>query len=355
MRRIAFYAPLKPPDHPTPSGDRQISRLFLDALQRAEFEPVIASQLRLHEPKGDAAVQARLSDAATAEADRLIAEWRSAPPRLWFTYHCYWKAPDLIGPKVSAALGIPYVIAEPSHTPARLNGAWAGFAQHALSAFLQADRLIVTKPRDMTALRRIAREGQIVPLPPFVDPGPDPPPYQAGDELRLLAVGMMRPGDKLASYRALAEALAFVSRPWSLTVVGDGPARDETSAALASHQNVRFLGALGPAALRDLYQAHDVMLWPGTGEGIGMVYLEAQAAGCPALAAAYPGPTAVLDRPDLPAPGDARGFAQAAVALARDPQARQRARRFVTSQHDLGAAATRLGAILNPLLARSAP
>ncbi|MEL6234078.1 MAG: glycosyltransferase family 4 protein [Pseudomonadota bacterium] len=355
LRRIAFYAPLKPPDHPTPSGDRQIARLFLEALRRAGFEPVVASQLRLREPDGTPTAQAELSEAALAEADRLIGAWQSAPPQLWFTYHCYWKAPDLIGPRVSAALGIPYVIAEPSHTPSRLTGKWAGFAAQALSAILQADRLIVTKPRDMTALRRIASEGQIAPLPPFVDPGADPSPHRRGSALRLLTVGMMRPGDKLASYRALAEALAHLDRPWSLTVVGDGPARGDVGAALAPFPDIRFAGALGPDALRALYETHDVMLWPGNGEGIGMVYLEAQAAGCPALAAAHPGPAAVLATADLPAPGDARGFAKAALALARDPQARRRARQFVTARHDLAAAATRLGAILTPLLSRSAP
>ena len=33
--RIAFYAPMKAPDHPTPSGDRHIARLTLQALARA--------------------------------------------------------------------------------------------------------------------------------------------------------------------------------------------------------------------------------------------------------------------------------------------------------------------------------
>ena len=33
--RVAFYAPLKPPGHPIPSGDRHIARLFLEALRRA--------------------------------------------------------------------------------------------------------------------------------------------------------------------------------------------------------------------------------------------------------------------------------------------------------------------------------
>ena len=34
---------------------------------------------------------------------------------LWFTYHCYYRKPDWLGPIVTRALGIPYVIAEASH------------------------------------------------------------------------------------------------------------------------------------------------------------------------------------------------------------------------------------------------
>ena len=44
--RIAFYAPLKPPDHPVPSGDRRIARLLLEALRRAGHEVALASRLR---------------------------------------------------------------------------------------------------------------------------------------------------------------------------------------------------------------------------------------------------------------------------------------------------------------------
>ena len=33
--RIAFYAPLKPPDHPVPSGDRRMARLLMAALATA--------------------------------------------------------------------------------------------------------------------------------------------------------------------------------------------------------------------------------------------------------------------------------------------------------------------------------
>ena len=33
----------------------------------------------------------------------------TAAPDVWFTYHVHHKAPDLLGPAVSRALGIPYV------------------------------------------------------------------------------------------------------------------------------------------------------------------------------------------------------------------------------------------------------
>ena len=36
--RVAFYAPLKPPDHPVPSGDRRVAQLFLQALRFAACE-----------------------------------------------------------------------------------------------------------------------------------------------------------------------------------------------------------------------------------------------------------------------------------------------------------------------------
>src|SRR5579863_5395260 len=126
--RIAFYAPLKPPDHPTPSGDRRIAQLFLAALRAAGHEPFLASRLRSYDGAGDGPRQARLADIGERQAARLLARWRFSPgaaPDLWFTYHLYYKAPDWLGPRVSAALGIPYVIAEASSAPKRAAGAWA--------------------------------------------------------------------------------------------------------------------------------------------------------------------------------------------------------------------------------------
>ncbi|WP_199699382.1 hypothetical protein [Oleomonas cavernae] len=51
---IAFYAPLKSPDDPVPSGDREMARLLFAALARAGYAPELASRLRLYNGRGDA-------------------------------------------------------------------------------------------------------------------------------------------------------------------------------------------------------------------------------------------------------------------------------------------------------------
>ena len=44
--KIAFYAPMKPPDAPRPSGDRTIARLLLRAMAIAGHEATVASAVR---------------------------------------------------------------------------------------------------------------------------------------------------------------------------------------------------------------------------------------------------------------------------------------------------------------------
>src|SRR5437762_107863 len=118
--RVAFYAPLKSPDHPVPSGDRRIARLFLQALRVAGHQPFVVSRLRSYDGGGDPERQRRLAAIGRRLADRMLRHWRGHPeemPQLWLTYHLYYKAPDWFGPAVSKALGIPYVVAEASFAP----------------------------------------------------------------------------------------------------------------------------------------------------------------------------------------------------------------------------------------------
>ena len=95
----------------------------------------------------------------------------------------------------------------------------------------------------------------------------------------MLTVGMMRHGDKLASYQILSEALAHLTGDWHLNIAGDGPARRQVEALMAPFgQRVRFLGLLDRKELQRVYQQSSLLAWPGVNEAYGMIYLEAQAA-----------------------------------------------------------------------------
>jgi glycosyltransferase involved in cell wall biosynthesis len=371
MGAIAFYAPLKQPDHPTPSGDREVARLFLSLFRTLGFDAEVASELRTFDAAGDGAFQARTLAAADGEIARLAASLGARPaqerPALWFTYHVYYKAPDLIGPHIARALSIPYVIAEGSRAGKRSSGPWRPWHEAAEAALDAADLIVTLNPADEPALLKARPPGQdLVALPPFLDPADWPRPETAvprkqGEDARLLTVAMMRQGDKLSSYRMLADALkALPERGWRLDIVGDGPARAEVEALFASlGSRVRFLGLVDDReALAAIYAGSDLLLWPAVNEAFGMVFLEAARQGCPALAGAYGGVgTIVRDGVTgrLTPPGDGEAFAAAARDLLASPQERERmgacARRVSDEEHSLGAAAARIGPALRGLAA----
>ncbi|MGG2478788.1 glycosyltransferase family 4 protein, partial [Rhizobium sp. BR5] len=44
--KIAFYSPLKSPNHPVPSGDRLMARLLMKAMTMGGHDVFVASELR---------------------------------------------------------------------------------------------------------------------------------------------------------------------------------------------------------------------------------------------------------------------------------------------------------------------
>ena len=339
---------MKPPDHPRPSGDRRIARLTMAALETAGLAPRLVSTLRVLDLEGDAALQDRLFAAARAEVDRLVGALGTDPPAAWLTYHCHHRAPDLVGPAVAAALDLPYLVTEASISPRRREGPWARFAAASEKALARADRVFWTTPRDRPALEAAGLNLRLSHLPAFVETGPAPAARPARRPLRLLTVAMMRPGDKAESYRRLAAGLARLDLPWELTVAGDGP---ERAACLGR------LGALGPVthradltcpeALRPLYAAADLLVWPGVREGVGMVWLEAQAAGLPVVAEDGPAARAVVGGGLLAPPDAPRALAAAIAAVAADrARLSMQAAAHMRAHHSLEAAARTLGAAI---------
>jgi glycosyltransferase involved in cell wall biosynthesis len=362
MSRIAFYAPLKAPDHPVPSGERAVARLLLRALAAAGFAPEVASSLRTRDPDGSRHPVLRAE--SQAEAERLIARCRADPPDLWFTYHVYYKAPDWIGPAVAGALGIPYVVAEGSRAGKRAAGPHALGHAGAEAALDAANLILVMNRRDRPALEAARPDRQVLAdLPPFLDPADWPLPVLPAAtlpaSLRLLTVAMMREGDKLASYRLLAEALVRLGdRSWTLDVAGDGPAAREVAALLAPFgDRVRRHGAVAPPALSALYSAADLLVWPAVNEAWGMALLEAQAHGCPVVAGGYGGvPDVVRDGVTgrVTAPGDAAALAAAIADLVGAPDRRTAMRAaalaFARGERGLDGAAAILRRTILPMI-----
>lgn len=354
--RIAFFAPLKPPGHPVPSGDREMARNLIAALShggRAEIS--VASELRLRDGAGDAHAQARLQARAAQEAARII---RDLPgdTRAWVTYHNYYKAPDLIGPVVAKRRRLPYVLVESTRAQKRLTGPWADFARAAEDASNAADAIFYPTEHDRLTLERDRAGGQsLAHLPPFL-PAMDLPPPGRPVAGRLLAAGMMRPGDKLESYRLIAAALDHLGDiDWHLVIAGDGPARAEVERLFAPFgARVRILGQLDRAAMADAYGSASVLVWPGVNEAFGMVYLEAQAAGLPVVAQDRPGVRDVLAPGAYPAvDAGPAALAQRIAGLLGDTGSRcaagAAAREFVAGAHLLPAASARLWSVLGPL------
>jgi glycosyltransferase involved in cell wall biosynthesis len=360
MARVAFYAPMKAPTHPVPSGDRTFARALMAAIATGEISVDLVSEVQLRDGRGDPAVQRELRSRAVAEADRLCAELRARPPMLWVTYHNYYKAPDLIGPVVCKRLGLPYVQIESSRARRRLAGPWADFAAAAEAATDAADLVFYLTAHDLITLQRDKPADQLlVNLPPFLPRTDLPSPANCAAPGRaVLAAGMMRAGDKQASYKLIAETLGQLPNPeWRLDIAGDGPMRGEVEALMRPFgPRVRFLGALGAEDLARAYDAAALFFWPGVNEGFGMVYLEAQAAGLPVVAQDRPGVRDVLAPGNYPAPADGPGaLANRIDALLADPAMRhdlgQAARDRIAAHHLIGPARSTFWRAVAPLLA----
>jgi glycosyltransferase involved in cell wall biosynthesis len=281
---------------------------------------------------------------------------------LWFTYHVYYKVPDWIGPRIAKARRIPYVMAEVSYAPKRADGPWDMGHRQVAADIAAADLILTLNPIDANCVRPLLRpKARMLDVPPFIAAGP----YRAAQRRRdlhaaslrtqvkaarrtplLLCVAMMRPGDKLASYRVLGEAMAkLLDRDWRLLVAGDGEAQADVKAALKKlGRRVHYLGEQRPEDLPALYAGCDLYVWPAINEAWGMTLLEAQAAGLPVVAGKTGGVPNVVDEGRtglLPAVGDAASFAAAVARLLDEPVLRQEmgkaAMGWVKQRHDMAA------------------
>lgn len=130
--------------------------------------------------------------------------------------------------------------------------------------------------------------------------------FGLGDDFALLTVARL---DKREGYKghdrviaALPNLIGPGERPITYLIAGvgdDSPRLENLVAELGVKDRVRFLGKVPFDALPDLYRAADLFVLPSTGEGFGIVFLEAIACGTPVLGVAAGGAFDALGDGDL--------------------------------------------------------
>ena len=294
--KISFYAPFKPLHHRLPSGDQVIARGLFRYLKEKGHHLEVASNLRARwifwKPW--------LFPRTRFERRRIERNLRRATSDLWLTYLSYYKGPDILAPGLIRQFGIPYVIFQGAYaTKYRKN--WRTRRGFFLNrrALLAADHVFVNKKVDHKNLLRLLPPEKIT----YVKPGITPEEFGFDRHHRrdlrnemgieeapvILTAAMFRPGVKTEGLSWVIRACGALlqrGRPFHLVIIGDGNKRRELE-ELAGRQvpgRVHFVGRVPRPQMQRYYSAGDVFAFPGIGESLGMVYLEAQSCGLPVVA-----------------------------------------------------------------------
>lgn len=337
-----------------------MARMLIRALERKGHIVEVASELRSYSRVPDADVWTDLTANAGLEVSRISERWCNEPtPDVWFCYHPYYKAPDLIGPRLAERFGLAYVTVESSYAAKRDDGPWIKWQGSVRDSLESAVVNFCLTERDRSGILAAVPKARTASLKPFIDTALFAEKGSRRDEpgLCLISVAMMREGDKFESYRFLAEALKKLpeSLPWALSVIGDGPKAVEVKQLFADFPagRVEWFGSRPETEVAGMLAKGSIYVWPGIGEAYGLAYLEAQAAGLPVIAQSIAGvPEVVADGVSgiLTPPGDTDAYAGAIADLLNDDARRMalaaKARDFVLEQRSLDRAAATIDDIL---------
>lgn len=300
-------------------------------------------------------------------------------PHLWLTYHSYYKSPDIPGPWICRLLNIPYVLFQPMYaTHYRKDPKTrVGFYLNRI-ALKAAKHTFVNNTNDLEALRRILPADRITYLPPGIFPEEFERNEKEGlkvrdhyaiphDTLLLMTAARFRADVKFESLVYLFNSLALLTkkgRSFMLLAVGDGPAEKELRlmAGKVLPGRVVFTGGVSREEMFRYYSAADLFVFPGIGESLGMVFLEAQACELPVVALdtggisqvvrdTQPRRTGILVQKD-----GGEAMSEALESLLKDPQLRKRmgsdARTFVEEERNLHQNYRRLSRTLEKIAGR---
>jgi alpha-1,6-mannosyltransferase len=181
------------------------------------------------------------------------------------------------------------------------------------------DRLVVTSA-DMedrlgkAGLQRLER----VPLGVNLDlfHGSTPPTSRADGPVELLSVGRL---SREKDFASLLSAFKLLPEGYRLSIVGEGPMRDDLVAQAAGDPRIRFLGALPYGdGIAGAYRKADMLVVPSPNETFNLTVLEGLASGLPVVAIEQGGPRNLVtpDVGELATPGDSADLAKKIQILA---------------------------------------
>ncbi len=304
---IAYYMPFKPMGHRHPSGDLVIGTELYNFL-RARHEIELVSKLRCRWIYLRPRTLLRL----LTERGRILRYGGTRSFDLWLSYHCYYKAPDLLGPWCSRKLGLPYAIFQGIYSTKRRRRLLTlpGFLLNR-RALLSANHVFTNKKKDFINLQRLLPENRLS----YIAPGLHPEAFtfdkgrrqelrrlwSIGEETVVMTAAMMRPGVKTEGIARVLDSCNELLRAGlalRLIVAGDGDCRNllEKKAQVLPPGAVRFVGQIARDEMAGYYSAADIFAFPGFEESLGMVYLEAQSCSLPVVACGdWGGGEAVVD------------------------------------------------------------
>jgi glycosyltransferase involved in cell wall biosynthesis len=352
--RICFYTPFKPLGHAHPSGDLVTATGIFDFLINQGHQVMTASSLRCRWIYWKPWLWLKL----IWERRQVVQKFSDISADLWFTYHSYYKAPDLLGPAVSRKLNIPYVIFQGIYSTKRRRQwkAKPGFYLNK-NSLCAANHVFSNKTVDLLNLKRILPENRVTYVAPGIIPAEFSFDQNARKKLRrnwnikddpvIFSAAMFRPDVKTEGLIWVIRACDQLYREgqhFRLVIAGDGQEREKIQQMAAEHvaDRVLFLGKIPRKDMYRYYSAADIFVFPGIRESLGMVFLEAQSCGLPVVAFNNAGvPEAVQDgKTGLLVPMYAlEPFVDAIKRLMMDKNLRQQmsfaAKSYVRESHDL--------------------
>ncbi len=366
---ICYYTPFKPLSHAHPSGDLVTATGIFSFLNKQGHRVIPMSDFRCRWIYWKPLRWLQLLQ----EIRRVVRKNAATGMDLWFTYHSYYKAPDLLGMAAAQRMDIPYVIFQGIYSTKRQR-AWKTCPGFYLNrrTLCAARHIFTNKKRDLLNLKRLIPEQKIT----YIAPGliPDDFSFDAaaraelrralnlGDDPVVFTAAMFRPDVKTEGLTWVIRTCGELYRqghPLWLVIAGDGKEKEKLKQLADQYlpQRVHFVGRIERKEMYRYYSVGDLFVFPGIRESLGMVFLEAQACGLPVVAFENAGvPEAVQNgKTGLLVPMYASGpFAEAISRLIKDAQLRRQmgnaAQSYVWQNHDLNKNYQKMEGVLKTLI-----